>query len=162
GQVTVRLAREEGEVVLMVEDEGQGIDPAFLPHVFEMFRQGDARASREHTGLGIGLALVQQLVKVHKGSVAGYSEGEGKGAKFVVRLPEQVPGATNINAKPSIASGNGLSPITVLAVDDDQDTTTLLRSLLEMYGATVLTANTAAEALEVAARAKFDVVLSDI
>lgn len=162
GRVGVRLSRENGEVVLVVEDNGQGIDPAFLPKVFEMFRQGDARASREHTGLGIGLALVQQLVKLHNGSVTAHSEGVGKGATFTVRLPVQPAALMKSATQPDVAPSNGLRRITVLAVDDDEDTTSLLRCLIEMSGGTVITANSGAEALEVAKESEFDIVVSDI
>jgi two-component system, chemotaxis family, CheB/CheR fusion protein len=162
GRVWVRLFHENDEVVLVVEDTGHGIDPAFIENVFEMFRQGDARASREHTGLGIGLALVQQLVKLHKGSVTAYSDGVGKGARFTVRLPAETRAGKQIVAQSPLTSNNGLDRITVLTVDDDEDTTSLLRSLLEMGGATVITANSGEEALEVAAKSDFDVVVSDI
>jgi signal transduction histidine kinase/ActR/RegA family two-component response regulator len=162
GRVWVRLFHEDNEVVLVVEDTGQGIDPAFIENVFEMFRQGDARASREHTGLGIGLALAQQLVKLHNGSVTAYSDGVGKGARFTVRLPRNTRAGKEIVAQSTLTPNNGLDRITVLTVDDDEDTTSLLRSLLEMSGATVLTANSGEEALEVAAKSDFDVVVSDI
>jgi signal transduction histidine kinase len=90
GKVTVRLERENNQVLLIVEDTGQGIEASFLPNVFEMFRQGDARASREHTGMGIGLALVQQLVKLHGGSVVAYSAGLGRGTRFTVSFPRKL------------------------------------------------------------------------
>lgn len=162
GRISIRLFHENGEVVLVIEDTGQGIDPEFLANVFEMFRQGDARANRKHGGLGIGLALVQQLVKLHKGSVTAYSEGVGRGARFTVRLPEHTRAGRENVAQLTVASHNGLDRIRVLAVDDDEDTTALLRSLLEMSGATVITANSGEEALEVAAKSDFDVVVSDI
>ncbi|HEX5886067.1 MAG TPA: ATP-binding protein, partial [Pyrinomonadaceae bacterium] len=162
GSIVVRLSRENGEVVLVVQDNGQGIDPAFLPKVFEMFRQGDARASREHTGLGIGLALVQQLVKLHNGSVTAYSEGFGKGATFTVRFPVKSRPLMKNGTQPELAPSNGLNRLTVLAVDDDEDTTSLLRCLIEMSGGTVITANSGAEALEVAKESEFDIVVSDI
>jgi two-component system CheB/CheR fusion protein len=162
GRVDVRLDRENDEVVLVVEDNGQGIDPAFLPKVFEMFRQGDARASREHTGMGIGLALVQQLVKLHNGSVTAYSEGVGKGATFTVRLPLKSRTLVNNATQPDLAPSNGLNRITVLAVDDDEDTTSLLRCLIEMSGGIVITANSGAEALKLAEDSEFDIVVSDI
>jgi signal transduction histidine kinase/ActR/RegA family two-component response regulator len=162
GRVWVRLFHEDHAVVLVVEDTGQGIDPAFIENVFEMFRQGDARASREHTGLGIGLALVQQLVKLHNGSVTAHSDGVGKGARFTVRLPRKTRAGTEIVAQSILTPNNGLDRITILTVDDDEDTTSLLRSLLEMSGATVITANSGEEALEIAARSDFDVVVSDI
>ena len=162
GRVGVRLSRENDNVVLVIEDNGQGIDPAFLPNVFEMFRQGDARASREHAGLGIGLALVQQLVKLHNGSVTAYSEGIGKGASFTVRLPVKLQTLMKVNTETHLAPSNGLSRIKILAVDDDEDTTSLLQCLIEMSGGSVITANSGAEALELAKQSDFDIVISDI
>jgi len=162
GTIDVRISRENEDVLLVIADNGQGIDPVFLPKVFEMFRQGDARASREHTGLGIGLALVQQLVKLHNGSVAAHSEGVGKGASFTVRLPVQKQALIKTPVQPEVAPTDGLSRLTVLAVDDDEDTTSLLRCLIEMSGGTVITANSGAEALELARQSEFDIVVSDI
>jgi len=161
GKVTVRLERENTQAILIVEDTGQGIEASFLPNVFEMFRQGDARASREHTGMGIGLALVQQLVKLHGGSVVAYSAGLGRGTRFTVSLPEKTENTKRIALAPAPA-GETLDQLTVLAVDDDEDTTALLRYLLEMNGANVTTANSGIEALTLAREAHFDVVLSDI
>ena len=161
GKVTVRLERENNQAILIVEDTGQGIEASFLPNVFEMFRQGDARASREHTGMGIGLALVQQLVKLHGGSVVAYSAGLGRGTRFTVSLPEKTEKTKRIALAPTPA-GETLDQLTVLAVDDDEDTTALLRYLLEMNGANVTTANSGIEALGLAREAHFDVVLSDI
>jgi signal transduction histidine kinase/ActR/RegA family two-component response regulator len=161
GKVSVRLERAVERVVLIVDDTGQGIEASFLPSVFEMFRQGDARASREHTGMGIGLALVQQLVQLHGGSVVAYSAGLGQGTSFTVSLPEKTETPRRIALAPSPAD-EPLDQLTVLAVDDDEDTTALLRYLLEMNGATVTTANSGKEALRLARDADFDVVLSDI
>ena len=161
GKVTVRLERENNQAILIVEDTGQGIEASFLPNVFEMFRQGDARASREHTGMGIGLALVQQLVKLHGGSVVAYSAGLGRGTRFTVSLPEKTEKTKRIALAPA-PEGETLDQLTVLAVDDDEDTTALLRYLLEMNGAKVTTANSGIEALGLAREAYFDVVLSDI
>jgi len=161
GRVTVRLERENNQAILIVEDTGQGIEASFLPNVFEMFRQGDARASREHTGMGIGLALVQQLVRLHGGSVVAYSAGLGRGTRFTVSLPEKTEKAKRIALAPAPA-GETLDQLEVLAVDDDEDTTALLRYLLEMNGAKVTTANSGSEALDLARAEHFDVVLSDI
>jgi signal transduction histidine kinase/CheY-like chemotaxis protein len=162
GRIWVNLNREDGEAVLTVHDNGQGIDESFLPRVFDMFRQGDSRASREHSGLGIGLALVQQLVTLHKGSVQAFSEGLGKGTTFTIRLPEKGERKTSVSE--GIISGvlQGLNGLRVLAVDDDSDSTSLLRQLLELSGARVLTANSGAEGLELARNSDFDIVLSDI
>jgi two-component system CheB/CheR fusion protein len=162
GRIDVQLRRDNDDVVVVIADNGQGIDPAFLPKVFEMFRQGDARASREHTGLGIGLALVQQLVKLHKGSVTAHSEGVGKGASFTVRFPVLTPTLMKTAPQRDLAPTDGLNRLTVLAVDDDKDTTSLLQCLIEMGGGTVITANSGAEALEVAKHSEFDIVVSDI
>jgi two-component system, chemotaxis family, CheB/CheR fusion protein len=111
--------------------------------------------------MGIGLALVQQLVKLHKGSVTAYSEGVGKGTRFSVSLPEKRESKTKISVTPTLPS-KALNQMTVLAVDDDEDTTALLRYLLEMSGAKVITANSGEEALCLAVKFDFDVVISDI
>lgn len=161
GKISVRLDRQDDKVILIVDDTGQGIDASFLPSVFEMFRQGDARASREHAGMGIGLALVQQLVQLHGGSVVATSEGLGRGTRFTVSFPEKTEETKGIALAPT-PSCESLDQLTVLAVDDDEDTTALLRYLLEMNGAKVTTANSGIEALGLAREANFDVVLSDI
>ena len=106
GKVTVRLERENNQAILIVEDTGQGIEASvFCQMFFEMFRQGDARASREHTGMGIGLALVQQLVKLHGGSVVAYSAGLGRGTRFTVSLPEKTEKTKRIALAPAPAGG---------------------------------------------------------
>jgi len=162
GKIEVCLERENGDAVLTVEDTGQGIHPSFLPRVFDMFRQGDTRASREHSGLGIGLALVQQLVRLHKGSVEAFSEGPGKGTTFTVRLPEKHDVETVAPNESVLDPLQGLNGLKVLAVDDDEDNTSLLRQLLELSGARVLTANSGSTALALAANSDLDIVLSDI
>jgi two-component system CheB/CheR fusion protein len=126
-----------------------------------MFRQGDARANREHSGMGIGLALVQQLVQLHGGSVVAQSEGRGRGTKFTVSFPEK-PESTKGAALQPVIAFESLNELAVLAVDDDEDTTALLRYLLEMNGAKVTTANSGRDALKLARELTFDVVLSDI
>ena len=87
GRVQVRLGRVNSHVEVAVSDTGIGIAPEFLPHVFERFRQADARFTREHGGLGLGLAIVRNLVEMHGGTIGAFSEGEGKGASFRIRLP---------------------------------------------------------------------------
>jgi signal transduction histidine kinase/ActR/RegA family two-component response regulator len=162
GKISLRLKKEGGDIVLVVEDTGQGIDATFLPNVFDMFRQGDAGINRQHTGLGIGLALVQQLVRLHKGSVECYSEGIGKGTRFTVVLPAKSGANESPSIKPALDPEQALQRMTVLAVDDDEDNTILLRHLLELNDASVITANSGSEALELAAHTNVDVVLSDI
>jgi two-component system, chemotaxis family, CheB/CheR fusion protein len=162
GKIRVALDREDGDAVLTVEDTGQGIHPAFLPRVFDMFRQGDTRANRQHSGLGIGLALVQQLVRLHKGSVEAFSEGPGKGTTFTIRLPAKRELAAITPDNAILDPLEGLNGLRVLAVDDDEDNTSLLRQLLELSGARVLTANSGPAALALAANSDVDIVLSDI
>jgi PAS domain S-box-containing protein len=160
GTVTVRLRRKENQGVLSVEDTGEGIDPEFLPHVFEMFRQADSTTSRRHSGLGIGLALVQQLIQLHNGTVAVSSEGHGKGAQFTVNLPLS-PEAKRRGDEHPVDQGI-LSQMRILVVDDSLDTVDMLSRLFEMDGAVVTSAHSGHEALEALRREEFDVILSDI
>jgi PAS domain S-box-containing protein len=161
GTVTVKLAKRNGFAQLAVADTGQGIEPKFLPHVFEIFRQADATISRRHGGMGIGLALVQQLVQLQGGSVSVSSGGAGKGAEFMISLP-----VTTEAAEPHRTGGlvqpNALTGMRILVVDDSADTVDMLRTLLEMDGAMVGTAGGGPEALELLEQESFDVILSDI
>lgn len=161
GSITMRLSREGEGVVMSVEDTGQGIETAFLPHIFEMFRQADASTTRTHSGMGIGLALVKQLVELQDGSVTAHSDGVGHGARFVVTLPEGAQDDVPASVAPTL-SAESLADMSVLVVDDSEDTADMLKRLLESYGATVVTARGAAQALALAAERSMSVVLSDI
>ena len=161
GRITVSLEDDTDHIVLTVSDNGQGIDSTFLPHIFEIFRQADAGTSRTQAGMGIGLAVVQQLVELHGGSVSAYSSGVGKGATFTIRLPRTVERKTV--ASPDIDLGIGtLLGLAVLVVDDSEDTTEMVRHLLEIGGASVHVATSGFEGLRLAQDREFDVVLSDI
>jgi len=157
-------------VEIAVADDGQGLDPAFLPHLFERFRQEDASAAREHGGLGIGLALVKQLVELHGGVVHAESDGEGKGATFKVVLPYVQSRALFSNEPELFDGGRGwpkgdiptLSGIQVLVVDDEPDARELLMRLLEESGARVLIATSAEEALSILTTESPDVLVSDV
>ncbi len=161
GTVTVRLSSEANQGVVSVEDTGEGIDPTFIPHVFEMFRQADATNSRRHGGLGIGLALVQQLVQLHDGTVAVSSEGQGQGAQFTIKLPLSRESKQSLPDVKQTDAGV-LSQMRILVVDDSVDTVDMLRRLFEMDGAIVNTARSGAEALKIVSNEHFDVILSDI
>jgi PAS domain S-box-containing protein len=161
GRITVRLEEDGDQIVLIVSDNGQGIDSSFLPHIFEIFRQADAGTNRAQAGMGIGLAVVQQLVDLHGGSVSAYSGGTGKGATFTIRLPRSVQTKSPSEHEVELGLGS-LQGLTVLVVDDSEDTTEMVRHLLEIGGASVDVATSGFDALRLAHEKQFDVVLSDI
>ena len=162
GRIEISLGSEDDSAVLVVSDTGQGIDPNFLPHVFEMFRQADGSNRRRHGGLGIGLALVRQLVQLHGGAISAESDGPSKGARFTVRLPLMREAATPAVPSSSTLDLNVLSQTNFLIVDDSEDTIQMLQELLKIGGANVMTASNGAEALRIAREYEFDVILSDI
>ncbi|HEU4874276.1 MAG TPA: ATP-binding protein [Pyrinomonadaceae bacterium] len=162
GRIDISLASERDSAVLVVSDTGQGIDPNFLPHVFEMFRQADGSNRRRHGGLGIGLALVRQLVQLHGGTISAESDGPNKGARFTVRLPLMRETVAPVVASTGTLELNVLSQTNFLIVDDSEDTIQMLQELLKIGGANVMTANSGAEALRLAREHEFDVILSDI
>ncbi|HET9479340.1 MAG TPA: ATP-binding protein, partial [Pyrinomonadaceae bacterium] len=161
GRIEVRLDEDGEDIVLTVADNGQGIDTSFLPHIFEIFRQADSGTNRAQSGMGIGLAVVQQLVELHGGSVAAYSAGVGQGAMFTIRLPRSVDTKRRPSLSMDLTIGT-LQGMEVLVVDDSEDTTEMVRHLLEIGGASVWAATSGAEALRFAREREFDVVLSDI
>jgi len=171
GRVQVRLTRVDLHDEVVVSDTGAGIASGFLPYIFERFRQADSRFSREHGGLGLGLAIAKQLVEMHGGTIAAESEGEGRGATFRVRLPimiaqpESVGGErlrTTASRASAAAAPVRLDGIHVLAVDDDQDALLMLREILEGAGAAVTTAGSAQGALEALPGCRPDVLLTDL
>jgi signal transduction histidine kinase/ActR/RegA family two-component response regulator len=170
GEISVSLRREHG-FVITVTDNGIGLDPSFVPHMFEPFRQADGSASREHGGLGLGLAIVRQIAELHGGTVTARSGGHNQGATFEVRLPSEltsdapVPRAgpgTRAPVPTAEINPRLLAGVHVLVVDDEEDARELLRTTFEAYGATVSSAGSATEALEVFERTTPDVLISDI
>jgi PAS domain S-box-containing protein len=163
GRVELGLHVRDSTAVLEVADSGAGIDPQFLPHVFERFTQADSTTSRSHGGLGLGLAIVRYLVEAHHGSVAAESPGVGRGSTFRVALP--LASAAEI-ARASQEDGDEervvLTGIKVLVVDDDRDTRDLLQLLLTARGAMVRTAASVAEATALFAAERPGVVIGDI
>jgi signal transduction histidine kinase/CheY-like chemotaxis protein len=166
GKISVRLARVDQEAVLAVTDTGVGISSAFLPHVFEWFKQGD-KGTRSQSGLGLGLGIARHLVRLHGGSVRAESRGEGYGATFIVTLPVYAGAETKARADTAADSApllphDRLTNVRVLVVEDDDDTRELVRVALESVGATVESVASASDARrEVLAEAP-DVLISDI
>jgi CheY-like chemotaxis protein len=170
GHVAIRLEQRNG-YHLTVTDSGAGIEPPFLPFVFEPFRQADGTASREHGGLGLGLAIAKQLVELHGGTIEARSLGRGTGATFDVHLPsmtiqqpEALPRASDPapSLEPAAVNRGLLEDVRVLVVDDEEDARLLMRTALATYGANVAVAASAAEAIAEIDRKVPDVVLSDI
>ena len=175
GRVQVLLERVNSHLEVSVIDDGEGVSPEFLPHVFDRFRQADSSAARRHGGLGLGLSIVKQLVELHGGTVRAKSPGVGKGATFTVTLPltpvHADPEPDVERRHPQAASGEHhsdedacvtLGGVRVLVVDDEPDARALVKRLLENCEAVVTTAASASEALEALRREKPDVVISDI
>jgi PAS domain S-box-containing protein len=170
GRVHTMIKRVDSHVEISVSDTGQGIAPEFLPHVFDRFRQGDATTTRRHGGLGLGLSIVKRLTELHGGNVRVTSDGVGRGATFIVCLPlqslqEELEDATEAGRNAEIdraAIKPDLNGIKVLVVDDEQDSVTIVRRILERRGAQVRGVNSMNEALTEFARFSPNVILSDI
>jgi CheY-like chemotaxis protein len=167
GTVAVRLTRTHSHVEISVADTGMGIPRAFLPYIFERFRQADASTTREWGGLGLGLGIARQLVEMHGGTIRADSAGPGKGAIFTIELPLMVAEAradgrrTLESARPLIEIPD-LRGVRVLAIDDDADALALIQEALEATGAEVHLASSAAEGLDVLRSVRPDVLVSDL
>ncbi len=161
GRVEIRLESADNQAQIVVTDTGKGINRDFLPHVFESFRQEDASVTRKHGGLGLGLAIVYQLVEAHGGTISADSLGEGKGATFTVSLP-----LLNLkkeeNPDKLLEAEQDLTGIRVLTIDDDADSREVIGVLLFLAGAQVMTVASAAEFLVALESFVPDVLVSDI
>jgi PAS domain S-box-containing protein len=176
GRVEVRLERADCYAQITVSDSGKGIDPEFLPYVFDRFRQEDSSINRRHGGLGLGLAIVRYLVEMHGGNVQAESPGEGLGASFTVRLPLRPvsasaglqttePGHLRSRIEDFVSPNDrypDLLGLQVLVVDDDVETLLMLSTMLDRYGIKVLACASAAQALEVLEQNSADLLISDI
>lgn len=170
GRVEVRLDRINSRIQVRVSDTGQGIAPEFIPYVFDRFRQADSSSTRSHGGLGLGLAIVRHLVELHGGTVRAESQGEGKGATFIVDLPiraVRIQASEPEQLQPQVTSepqlcALSLEGLRVLVVDDEADARELLTTILTQYGAEVTSVATAGEAIESIEKSQLDVLVSDI
>jgi PAS domain S-box-containing protein len=172
GSVTITLRRLDGQVEMRIADTGEGIDPTFLPHVFDRFSQADAYLTRRAGGVGLGLAISKHLVELHGGTIRALSEGLGKGATFIVRLPlPKLPTQPLITPRGAAKAGAAKSavprpaPFTglrVLIVEDDQRTRDAIERVLKSEGAAVSAVSDGASALRVFAQWRPDAIISDI
>ncbi|WP_375478882.1 YlcI/YnfO family protein [uncultured Nostoc sp.] len=164
GQVTVELRQLDGLAQIRVIDTGKGINPQFLPHVFEYFRQEDGSTTRKFGGLGLGLAIVRQIVEMHGGTVTAESQGENQGATFIIQLP-LMQQATLIASEPIYTQTEAEVPldgVQILLVDDEPDTREFHAFVLSQSGANVTAVASGLEALQALEQFTPDVLVSDI
>lgn len=172
GRVQVRVEDAGSCLELSVTDDGPGIDPAFLPYVFDRFRQADSSSTRRYAGLGLGLAIVRHLVELHGGTVEARNREDRPGAVLIVRLPRRQSAAADVTSAEPSASGDArekwarpaasLQDVSVLVVDDEADTREAMAIGLGRHGARVATASSASEALDALARERPQVLVADI
>jgi len=160
GKVNITTQRDGGHALLTVVDTGVGIEPEFLPHVFDRFRQADGSTSRRHGGLGLGLAIADALAKMHSACLAAKSDGVGKGATFSMQM-EFAP-TEKVAPEPADTKRHSLDGLEVLIVEDSPDTLLLLSTIFRREGAAVATASSAAEALSSAIANRPHIIVSDI
>ena len=160
GKVTISTGLDGTHAVLTVVDTGIGIAPEFLPHVFDRFRQADGSTSRRHGGLGLGLAIADALAKMHGGWLEAHSEGDGRGATFTLRVEVEPSG--KVAPEHVDQKVHSLQGLDVLIVEDSPDTLLLLSTIFRREGASVTTAESAAEALQSAVTKRPNIIVSDI
>jgi CheY-like chemotaxis protein len=170
GRVEIALACEDGIARIHVTDNGQGISPAFLPHVFDRFRQADSSTTRAHGGLGLGLAIVRRLIELHGGKVRAQSAGRGHGATFTLELPLSAhqPGAAaplpspSDDARAAPDRSRPLDGARIVVVDDDADSRALISRILKRAGASVTASSSARGGFRALKRVRPDVLITDI
>ena len=164
GKICVRVEQDDADARVTVKDTGQGIDPEFLPRVFDRFRQADSSTTRSFGGLGLGLAIVRHLVELHGGTVSAQSDGVGKGATFTATFPLLADRTEPVSHVPEISSLDihSLDGLRVLLVDDEAEARQIISTVITRTGAEVRSCESAHEALAKLSEWKPDVILSDI
>lgn len=171
GQIHVSAEQKNSTIEIRVKDSGEGIDPEFLPLVFDRFSQSDSSLTRRHGGLGIGLSIVRHLVELHGGQVEAHSDGRNQGSTFIVRLPilgvqipSSLPPYEEEAASPEVLTPRSkkLDQVKILIVDDHPDVIFLVKTILQRQGAQVFTACSVEEAMMVYQAQQPDLLLSDI
>ena len=168
GAVSIKVQRDAKQVLVSVTDTGIGISEQFIPYIFDRFRQADGSTTRNHGGLGLGLAIVRHLVELHQGVVAVTSEGKDKGSTFIVTLPIVDTPAVNPESQAAFAANKKasqdglLNGVRVLVVDDEQDARELVSTILTRCGGEVRCTDSAAQAIEALREWEPDVLISDI
>jgi CheY-like chemotaxis protein/anti-sigma regulatory factor (Ser/Thr protein kinase) len=161
-EVLLEVGRSGECLNLVVTDHGRGIEPEYLPRIFERFSQQDSTTTRSHGGLGLGLAIVKQLTELHGGSIHAFSAGKATGAKFTVKIPLSRDDAAPRTSDSQIRRTLDFSQVVALVVEDDADARELTKRILLDVGATVVEASSAEEALSVVDAAKPNILISDI
>ena len=162
GSIFIRTENSAGRVRLEVRDTGVGIEPEFLPKVFDAFEQGDIKVTRQFGGLGLGLAICKAIMDIHGGSIRAHSEGPGTGATFTVELPMACTPEQEVVAAQPLGHNSAAGHLRVLLVEDHPDTREVLAGLLHTANYAVKAASSVAAALQLAAAERFDVVVSDL
>ncbi len=162
GRIDLTVRREDGDVLILVRDNGIGIQPEMQARIFDLFAQADNATTRSKGGLGIGLSIVKTLIELHGGSIHAISEGPGRGSEFTVRLPTTGPGAAaQVSTQPSLAD-QPLPGLKVLVVDDNQSAVHMMSRLLQKLGQDVHTADSGSAALDQVPKIAPDIVISDV
>jgi CheY-like chemotaxis protein len=167
GEISVRVSRRDRLAAIEIADTGKGISRDLLPHIFERFRQGDSSSTRQHSGLGLGLAIAHQLIAMHQGRIEVQSAGEGQGSRFSILLPIVTLEANRAaemrsSEEPDPVAAQALLGLHILVVDDEASVRDLLSIALSKCGASVATAASVADALDSIRHLKPDVIVSDI
>ncbi len=167
GKIDIRAEQSSSFLEIRITDSGMGISAEFMPYVFDRFRQGDASLSRQYGGLGLGLAIVKQLVELHGGTIRAQSGGTGQGSSFIVQLPLTVEEDAKNDPLPGLREyfrkGHpSLAGLKVLVIDDEPDARELIKRILTCCEASVITASSAIEGLELLRTERPDVIVSDV